>query len=145
MSAIRNYVLFSFKNACIWGGAWVALSVEHPTPDLSSGLGLRVLSSSPTLGSTLGMEPTYKMQNLRSHPRLVLSQNLHFHKMPRWFLSPSKFEKLRWRGCDLLTNKRTNLCPPVVVEAMRTDFIYTQYLNSMGWGLAPSPLLLYSP
>ena len=33
-------------------GAWVAQSVKHPTADFSSGLGLRVMSSSPVLGST---------------------------------------------------------------------------------------------
>jgi len=39
-------------------GAWVAQLVENSTLDLSSGLDFRVLSSGPTLGSTLGMEPT---------------------------------------------------------------------------------------
>jgi len=39
-------------------GTWVAQSVKHPTLDLSSGLDLRVVSSSSELGSTLGMEPT---------------------------------------------------------------------------------------
>lgn len=34
----------------------MAQSVGHPTPDLSSGLDLRVLSSSPALGSNV--EPT---------------------------------------------------------------------------------------
>lgn len=34
--------------------------VECPTHYLSSGLDLRVENSSPTLGSTLGVEPTYK-------------------------------------------------------------------------------------
>ena len=38
--------------------AWVAQSVKHLLLDLSSGLDLRVLSSSPTLGSMLGMEPS---------------------------------------------------------------------------------------
>ena len=38
-------------------GAWVAQSVRHPTLDLSPGLGLQVMSSSPVLG---GMEPTLK-------------------------------------------------------------------------------------
>jgi len=41
-------------------GAWVAQSVKHLTLDLSSGPEHRVVSSSPTLGSTLGMEPTLK-------------------------------------------------------------------------------------
>ena len=36
--------------------AWVAQ--EHPMHDLSSGLDLRVVSSSPALGSMLGVEPT---------------------------------------------------------------------------------------
>ena len=39
-------------------GAWVAQSIKHPTLDLSSSLDLRVVSSSPTLGSTLGVVPT---------------------------------------------------------------------------------------
>ena len=34
--------------------------VEHLTLGLSSGLDLRVMSSSPALGSTLGMKPTSK-------------------------------------------------------------------------------------
>ena len=41
-------------------GAWVAQLVKCPTLDLSSGLDLRVMSSSPVLGSALGMEPTQK-------------------------------------------------------------------------------------
>jgi len=38
----------------------VAQSVKHPTPDVSSGLDLKVMSSSPILGSMLGMELTSK-------------------------------------------------------------------------------------
>jgi len=37
-------------------GAWVAQSVKHPTLDFGSGHELRVVSSSPAWGSTLGME-----------------------------------------------------------------------------------------
>ena len=37
--------------------------VERLTHDLSSGLDLRVVGSSPALGSTLGMEPTLNKQN----------------------------------------------------------------------------------
>jgi len=44
----------------MYWGTWVAQSVKHPTLDLSSGLDLRVMSSSPTLGSMLGVEPTLK-------------------------------------------------------------------------------------
>lgn len=40
-------------------GAWVAQWFEHSTlVDLSSGLDFKVMSSRPTLGSTLGLEPT---------------------------------------------------------------------------------------
>ena len=39
-------------------GTWVAQWVKHLTLDLSSGLDLRVVSSSPMLGSTLGVKPT---------------------------------------------------------------------------------------
>ena len=41
-------------------GHQVALLVKCPTLDLSSGLDLRIVSSSPALGSMLGMEPTLK-------------------------------------------------------------------------------------
>jgi len=41
-------------------GAWVAQLVKHLTFDLSSGFDLRVMSSSPMLGSVLGVEPTKK-------------------------------------------------------------------------------------
>lgn len=44
----------------------MAHSVEHPTLDLSSGLHLRVLSSSSMLGSPLGMEPTFKKGEKRT-------------------------------------------------------------------------------
>ena len=40
------------------GDARVAQLVKHLTLDLSSGLDLRVVSSNPLLGSTLGMECT---------------------------------------------------------------------------------------
>ena len=38
----------------------MAQSVKHPTLDLSSGLDLRVVSSSPALGSMMGVKPTFK-------------------------------------------------------------------------------------
>ena len=38
------------------GGCLLAQSVKHPILDLGSGLDLMVVSSSPTLGSKLGME-----------------------------------------------------------------------------------------
>lgn len=38
----------------------MALSVKETALDLSVGLDLRVLSSGPVVGSTLGTEPTYK-------------------------------------------------------------------------------------
>ena len=37
-------------------GVWVVQLIECPTLDLSPGLDLRVVSSSPALGSKLGME-----------------------------------------------------------------------------------------
>ena len=39
-------------------GIWVVQSVKRLALDLSLGLDLRVMSSNPTLGSMLGMEPT---------------------------------------------------------------------------------------
>ena len=38
-------------------GTWMAQFVGHLTLGLSSGLNLRVVSSGPALGSTLGLEP----------------------------------------------------------------------------------------
>jgi len=52
----------------------VAQSVERPTPDLSSGLDLRVLSSDPSLGSVLGVEPTLKKQKTKN------KTHTHTHK-----------------------------------------------------------------
>ena len=46
-------------------GAWVAQLVEHLTPDLRLSLNLWVVSSNPTLGSTLAMEPTFKKKRER--------------------------------------------------------------------------------
>ena len=43
-------------------GTWVAQSVKHSTLDLISGLDLRVVSSGPRLGSTLGMKATLKQK-----------------------------------------------------------------------------------
>jgi len=62
-----SYLVFSLilvnvtqiYNVC-WG-PWVAQSGEHLTLGLGSGLDLRVVGSSPALGSTLGMETTLKI------------------------------------------------------------------------------------
>ena len=40
----------------------MAQSVERLTLDLSSGLDLRVVSSSPALDSVLGMKPTFGLE-----------------------------------------------------------------------------------
>ena len=48
---------FLLRNCQLWG-TWMGQLAKHLTLDLSSGLDLRVMSSSPTLGSTLGIEPT---------------------------------------------------------------------------------------
>ena len=45
-----------FKNNKAGGGSWGAQSVKCLI--LSSGLDLRVMSSTPVLGSTLGVKPT---------------------------------------------------------------------------------------
>lgn len=47
------------KKFQLWG-ACMAQSVEQVTLGLSSGLDLEVVSSSPLLGSALGMKPTLK-------------------------------------------------------------------------------------
>lgn len=36
---------------------WLSKSVKHLSFDVSSGLDLSVMSSTPTVGSTLGMKP----------------------------------------------------------------------------------------
>ena len=49
-------LIISNKIPAQWG-TWVAQSVKHVTLDLGSGHDLRVMRSSPTLGSVLNMEP----------------------------------------------------------------------------------------
>ena len=46
-------------------GVGVAQLVKGPTLDLSSGLDLRVVSSSPALGSALGIKPTLKKKIIK--------------------------------------------------------------------------------
>ena len=46
-------------------GAWVAQPLKHPTLDLSSGLDLGVVNSSPAWGSAPGVKPTLKKFFLR--------------------------------------------------------------------------------
>jgi len=69
LARIFKYVSYEIKKIFRWTGpvlelrrqdrdAWVAQTVKCLTLDLSSGLDLRVLSSSPALGSMLGMEST---------------------------------------------------------------------------------------
>ena len=50
---------FPLSTRKLWG-VWETQSIMHPTLDLSSGLDLGVMSSSPTLGSALGAKPTQK-------------------------------------------------------------------------------------
>lgn len=40
--------------------AWLSQLVKHPALDVSSGLAIRAISSSPMLGFMLGVEPTLK-------------------------------------------------------------------------------------
>ena len=61
-------------------GAWAAQSVKRLTPDLCSGLDLRVRSSSPTLGSLLGTEPAYKKEKEKKRKEL-LSRNLQTRRV----------------------------------------------------------------
>ena len=51
---LKNIILAAVQKA-YWRGTWVIQSVKRPTPDLSSGLDLRVMTSSPVLGSVLGV------------------------------------------------------------------------------------------
>ena len=51
------------KRYKLWS-TWVAQSVKHLTLDLNSGLDLMVLSSSPVLGSMLGMKLTLKQKKI---------------------------------------------------------------------------------
>ena len=54
----------------------MAQSARHPTLDLHTGLDLRVRSSSPALGSSLGVEPTLKKKiknkKKKNHSKYVL-------------------------------------------------------------------------
>lgn len=53
----------------------MAPSVKNLTLDLSSGLDLRVGSSRPVLGSSLGMEPTLKKKKKKSEHRSQYTKN----------------------------------------------------------------------
>ena len=48
---------FQFFKVLAPGTAWLAQSLECPSLDLTSGLDLRVVSSSPMLDSTLSVVP----------------------------------------------------------------------------------------
>ena len=61
-------------------GVWVAQLVKHLTLDLSSGLDLRVVSSSPSLGSTLGMEPTQKQKQKQKQNKKSKNKNKNKNK-----------------------------------------------------------------
>ena len=56
--------LHFFKKCLTTWGAWVAQLVKCLTLDFSSGLDLRVVSSSPALGSVPGVAPTFKKKYL---------------------------------------------------------------------------------
>ena len=56
----------------ILGGTWVAQSVKHLTLNLSSGVDLGVLASSPTLGSVLGMKPTSKKEEEKKEMTILI-------------------------------------------------------------------------
>ena len=63
----------------MWG-AWVAQSVKHLTLDLSSGHDLRVVRSSPGLGSVLSMEPAYDSLPLSAPLPLMHALSLSLKK-----------------------------------------------------------------
>ena len=72
--------MIDLKNCFSWG----APLVKHPTLDLSSGLDLRDLSSSPALGSTLGMKLTSKQnkakQNKTKQKPLLFRPTIYFSR-----------------------------------------------------------------
>ena len=55
---ISNDVTETQDKAVWFSGPQLAPSVKHPTPDLTSGPDLGVLSSSPGLGHERGVAPT---------------------------------------------------------------------------------------
>ena len=57
------YLLHSQAKDTKGRGGWVAHLGKHPILNVTSGLDLRVVSSSAALGSTLGMESTLKHKN----------------------------------------------------------------------------------
>ena len=62
----------------------MAQSIKHPTLDLSSGLDLRVVSSSPTLGFMLDMEPPKKKRKKKKNGREE-RKALRSRKPPKWY------------------------------------------------------------
>ena len=67
--------LMATKEAITWG-AWMAQWGTHPTLDLSSGLDLRVVSSSPVGGSALGATPTLKRKERMTKSSSRISCNV---------------------------------------------------------------------
>lgn len=66
------------KNFFLWY-AWVAHSVGFPTVDFSSGLNLRVMNSSPALGSMLDVELTFKKIRTKQKQKAFFCN--HFKKI----------------------------------------------------------------
>ena len=62
---VLTFTIKRVKGRTVWqaiknrkaGVAWVTQSVKHPTFGFGSGHDLRVMRSSPELGSTLSMKP----------------------------------------------------------------------------------------
>ena len=90
---------------------WVAQLVKHPALDLHSGLDHRVVSSRPTLGSTLGGECIKKRKGI------MWVRQFSFPSVPDFPLPPSPLPSAGpWYQVSLErrnARKRANLQPPL--------------------------------
>ena len=90
--------IWNVQNVQIWE-PWVARSVRHLTLDLSSGLDLRVMTSSPALGSMLGIKPTLKNKEKNSNSIRGNEENRKFQNPTEKsvLIISADVKTLRWK------------------------------------------------
>ena len=91
-------------------GAWVAQLVEYVTLDFGSGYDPRVVGCSPTVGSTLSMEPTENSLSVSLSLSLSLSVSLSLYLSPNHsFLSLSLSLSIKFKKRKKHSNKNMGI------------------------------------
>ena len=107
-------------------GAWVAHSVECPTLDFGSGHGLRVIGSSPVLGSAFDMEPAWDSLS----PSFPLPLPLLWSHSCSLFLSLSLSQKKKKK-------KRKEKRPIVRLLEWKNGRSHWWLYGALGWTFSP--------